>query len=512
MNFCLDFGHWGGISPQAYRPSDTGTMGKKRLNAIADRAASSLAINLLQLGCCIQQDPIGGDYGHEGHADWMSRLAKLAPHKRLGDTVIPGTHDSASFTISRSRPFSAVGITQSANASGQLERGARYLDLRIGGVGTRDDGDVRVCHGILTGSNFAPVLREVFAFAEAHPGEFIVIDVVLEYGWNMTGGQREFLLRTVRDVLRGRMITREDRVGWFDPGSVTLGQIAERRKNFLVMVDPRIYNEKYSERYIEGEYNFFRNGDTMRNKWHNTRDAQELLRSNIEEMEIHQNRRNIFLNNSFVLTPGVSGVVDILNILIGRRSLRPVSFAMALYEEGKLANFLRETACLGWNFVTFDFIDLSPCLISFLIGLNSPVKLQILKAVVKTPGSSSSDVTDKIQGFLKRECTLYLTNVQKDLRLDFSEGKLTVALRFDGGQCNIHEIAFDNSTELLISHFNQSRGTTVKLDASNKPEGAICCGCIYDRDDCLILKEKDETVLEFFVRSDRSELVFDIVS
>lgn len=474
-----------------------GRNAKKKLLEPMDCMASALAINCCQFGCGIQDIP-EAEYGCENNG-WMTRLTQIAPDKALRDTIIPGTHDSATCTIPKSALFSASGRTQNGNdITDQLNRGARYLDLRVGGKGS-DKESVYIYHSILSGAKFVDILDSIVKFVSDNPGEFLFLEIVLEYGREITDEQRTFLFDTIKTSLGDSMITKEDTDDWFRTGSVTLGQLSEHKKNYMVLVHNRIYNDTFTKQHIENTYSFFNNGRNMRNKWHNTRDVQQLLKSNDEDLEKFATKRNLFLNNSFVLTPGVNGAGDILNLLVGSASLRPVSFARALFKRDVLDNHLREKADEDWNMVTFDFIDLCPALISFLIGLNFPVKLEILRAAAKPYGGAAVDVTDRVQSFVKRDRALFLLDIQDDLGLDFDEGKLTLAFKLDNGECDVHEMFFEEDTEVCVSFYSQNEGALVKLDVGIEPEGAVCGGARHPRGDCKGLKEKNDTpVLEYF--------------
>ena len=92
----------------------------------------------------------------------MTRLTAASPDLKLRDVVIPGTHDSASSTIQKMQPFAAIGRTQNVSCYGQLQRGARYLDIRVGG----GDGptDISIFHGFLRGGKLFAVLDDITRF------------------------------------------------------------------------------------------------------------------------------------------------------------------------------------------------------------------------------------------------------------------------------------------------------------------------------------------------------------
>ena len=97
--------------------------------------------------------------------------------------------------------------------------------------------------------------------------------------------------------------------------------------------------------------------------------------------------------------------------------------------------------------MTFDFIDLAPALVCFLIGLNFPSKLEVMEAKVAGGGQDSVDVTEKVKTYIKRGNCLYLTNIQQDLALDFAVGDLSITFKFDDeSKPQRHDTSFDEDT------------------------------------------------------------------
>ena len=402
------------------------------------------------------------------NADWMTKLTAASPDLKLRDVAIPGTHDSASSTIQKMQPFAAVGRTQNVPIYDQLQRGARYLDIRVGG----GDGPTDICifHGFLKGGKFSAVLDEITRFVNENPGEFLFLDIVLEYGREMTEQQRVHLFDTIKTACGSNMITTEDKKKWCKYGQVTLGELAEHKKNYFVLVHDRIFGFSHDgvlhdEDHIKEKYGFFRSNRALRNKWHNTRDLDQLLKSNEEDLEEYKGKRNMFHNASYVFTPGVGGPTDILHMLVGLKSLRPVSFARILYKYDVLDDHLRAKADEPFNLVTFDFIDLAPALVCFLIGLNFPSKLEIMEAKVAGGGQDSVDVTEKVKTYIKRANCLYLTNIQQDLALDFAVGDLSITFKFDDeSKPQRHDISFDEDTEYLLNRYHHNEGNMCVVD------------------------------------------------
>ena len=116
-----------------------------------------------------------------GAADWM---AALPDERVISEIVTPGTHDCAS----QNAQLGFITKCQALDIAQQLSIGARYLDIRLGA----SDGALKLYHGF-TKCKASPlpwaaqidledVLRDCYAFLDAHPGETILFAVKQEHG------------------------------------------------------------------------------------------------------------------------------------------------------------------------------------------------------------------------------------------------------------------------------------------------------------------------------------------
>lgn len=114
-----------------------------------------------------------------GSADWMSRLDGSLP---ISDIALPGTHDSATQYVQ----LAWFSKCQSLDIGGQLEAGARYLDIRLGADGER----LQLMHGFTKCKSSAfggalyldELLQQCYDFLDAHPTETVVFAVKQEHG------------------------------------------------------------------------------------------------------------------------------------------------------------------------------------------------------------------------------------------------------------------------------------------------------------------------------------------
>jgi len=117
----------------------------------------------------------------DGSADWMS---KLPDEKLLSETVIPGTHDSAS----KYADLAFFSKCQALTIKEQLEAGYRYLDIRL----AVDGESMKLMHGFTAcrtgGFPFSNVLKlddvlaDCYSFLDSHPTETVIFAVKQEHG------------------------------------------------------------------------------------------------------------------------------------------------------------------------------------------------------------------------------------------------------------------------------------------------------------------------------------------
>lgn len=140
------------------------------------------------------------------NATWMSDLASYIRDVPLLNIVLPGTHDSGTYAITRNSPVSpdappfvkdvedifddpffyywlyllhatfdtivaGWAKAQDKDISAQLEAGIRYLDCRV----CRDGDVTRICHGMFA-ENTDVVLDAVSDFIKQNPNEIVILD------------------------------------------------------------------------------------------------------------------------------------------------------------------------------------------------------------------------------------------------------------------------------------------------------------------------------------------------
>lgn len=143
---------------------------------------------LMILGCYLPFSSVEAEeipfYGKR----WMTN--SLIDTMPLAVLSIPGTHDSAAYTswIAIKAPWV---VTQDDTITNQLNKGIRYLDLRVGKDGNMYHGSTRVG----SEAGLAGHLQELKAFLEQNPGEFILIRIKGEgFTYNTADDVRNFRL------------------------------------------------------------------------------------------------------------------------------------------------------------------------------------------------------------------------------------------------------------------------------------------------------------------------------
>jgi hypothetical protein len=141
------------------------------------------------------------------YTDWMTRLYDSKPQfrdQKLGHIVIPGTHDSGSF----SPHMTSIPRTQDRNLGEQLEDGIRYFDLRILMTFPAEEwfflkkNTFYLVHNMTSAIDLElePQLDAIAKFAAAHPKEIIILNM------NSFAGAGTVLNKETREAIEKRRL------------------------------------------------------------------------------------------------------------------------------------------------------------------------------------------------------------------------------------------------------------------------------------------------------------------
>jgi hypothetical protein len=238
---------------------------RRRLEGSLTCPSASIAVNCCQVACCIPTIP-AIDFPISLHPDWMGNLIQSVPDIKLGEMVIPGTHDSASYSIEPYKLYSAVGRTQNVSVLEQLHRGTRFLDLRLAGYGN----DISIFHGCLKGCKFERILDEILVFCQDFPGEFLIVNIAAEYGRSFDPKLKKKTLDIIKESLGDKMFKGPT----VDKLLTTpLKDLTNSGKQVCVILNPRIFDDftlggiEYSDSYVSKEYGCFNACTWMQDKW-----------------------------------------------------------------------------------------------------------------------------------------------------------------------------------------------------------------------------------------------------
>ena len=253
-----------------------------------------MALNCLQFASCgscwnTPREPPLTPFPHciagkRPNAAWMGDLVKSeAKHgvkssnrvtlKRL---IIPGSHDSASYSIPKSVPFSAIGRTQNLTIREQLLSGIRFFDLRI--ASGRNCEGVNIYHGRLMGAPFEEILNDISCFCKEFPTEFVVLLVAAEYGRPFTPESKVMTLNMLRshlgsldDKVEDRLLCKVDSRN--DLVNTPLEDLIKKKGRVFVLLSSRFFNDFFingvqaDKEYVRSVYGFFDCMQWLRNKW-----------------------------------------------------------------------------------------------------------------------------------------------------------------------------------------------------------------------------------------------------
>ena len=109
----------------------------------------------------------------DGYSPWMKQIADT---RKLSELTLPGTHDTATYTMAQIDGFGFVK-TQTLDFWQQFDAGVRFFDIR---AGLKDD-VLKLYHGILDlKQTFADLMIQAKAFFDVYPSECLVLSLKKE--------------------------------------------------------------------------------------------------------------------------------------------------------------------------------------------------------------------------------------------------------------------------------------------------------------------------------------------
>lgn len=314
---------------------------------------------------------------------WMEQFWDSVKDKTIFDIVLPGTHDSGSYSCNFNNgiaPFAPRILkrkcipkfikndaivwtkTQDDNLLVQCMGGARYLDLRV--CISVKDREIRTEHSIY-GEKYLNLLNQIQFFIKSQQKEFIILHF-RHFSKNkmneMTEDDHKTLINMINKSIGKYCVFKEE---------------IKNKLNDLLKINHRIFI--IYDNPINEKYDWLISGDSIWNKWTNTQTPLELtnkLTQYVNEYNDDDNNNKLFCLQSCI-TPNDKMIKQyILKKLFGRLlSNRYKNIPMSLHDVGEEAN----SAIIKWiesnndyklNIISFDCLSLHRDLVILLIYKN----------------------------------------------------------------------------------------------------------------------------------------------
>jgi hypothetical protein len=319
-----------------------------------------------------------GDYRSD---NWVAQVFAGRGNTRLRDMVIPGSHDAATYNITKdsalapdgqwfydilgsvSRNIAAVwSKTQTYNLYDQLKIGVRHFDLR---VLKNSSGQFVNVHG-LEGASQIEVLNDVKRFADERPKE----PIILEIAKKPSDADMPAMLDQIRNIIGNRLYESGNQLA----ANVTLQQIWDSGRNVIVVSlgDNALVRSKgmfgFDENF-EGIWADATNSEDLSYRLVNGRSSQNGL-NNMPSNKLHYAAITYTPTQSMIVDSTVSGIFDPLKVFG-----RPVSSVWDMS-----VRWLRTKAyseMMDWedqnlrpNIITSDFTEITP-LVAMAVRANT---------------------------------------------------------------------------------------------------------------------------------------------
>lgn len=299
---------------------------------------------------------------------WMTVLAENIEHKPLNQLFLPGSHDSATYslenTFGKGQDFSekinllkgvGVGFVVSSIAKDwaqaqnrtiyqQLNDGVRYLDLRV--IYRDSAKDFYTVHG-LYGPRFSHVLGQINQFLRENPKEILVIQIGdLGYmGPPESEAQNHLkLAQLIENSFKNNLISKSE----ISDASATVSEIWSLGKQVFL-----IYKDKKIAKTIDG---FWHKRTSIDDYWANQEQPEALkekLDKHMAKRKNHDNGTKFFVTQS-QMTPSTETIAQGL-IPLGKRyrSLKDMAKDTMKYFPKWLDNWSNKNP----NIIILDFVN-----------------------------------------------------------------------------------------------------------------------------------------------------------
>ncbi len=325
--------------------------------------------------------------GEEWTARWMEQYTSKIGGKSVKDLIIPGTHDSITYTINAKSTFAKeqdvpqqlnwlryIGVgfivtkiaadwsrAQGRTVTEQLQDGIRYFDMRV--VYRESRKKFYTCHG-LYGEELSKVLKEMNEFLNKHPREVVILD--FNHLYNMkppkTGDKHNELMTLIQGTFDKKMVPGDT----YSP-NVTLNELWEKKYQVIALY----YNDKGNSKEVPGSKasNLLWGPDKIRSPWANKQKIEDLKKELDKYINTHTtNAPNQFFVLQGILTPDGATIAGSLKPSFkGIRSLKDFSAQLKKPMSEWLVEWRWGNKKL--NIIMMDFLD-DKGLVEEIIKLN----------------------------------------------------------------------------------------------------------------------------------------------
>ena len=296
-------------------------------------------------------------------SQWME---KLPNEKKLKDLVIPGSHDSGTFSLDKNmeigpdepnliRKFGKLvkpvvynwSVTQSMTIYEQLRSGIRYLDLRVAYRTADKNSEIRVLHGLF-GWTIDQVLDEVNRFVANYPKEIVILDFNHFYKMDQAAHETlaDTLLASFSEIFRAPGA---------DGPNVTLQEMWGNEEKVIII---------YHDYDVVDTYPCFWPPHLICSPWPNTDDTNQLLEILNKQSEASSVSEDALQVTQALLTPQNLTIVK-----HATSTLKDVLASKCNRQVTEWLKTLRGTKSHKFNIIISDFVEPSD-FIPTVISLN----------------------------------------------------------------------------------------------------------------------------------------------
>lgn len=318
---------------------------------------------------------------------WMEEKWNSIKDKQMHTIIIPGTHDSGSYSCDFNlgvAPFGPKIIqkkyitcccqktilswthTQKHSILKQMESGARYLDMRVC-VSVIDD-EIRTEHSIY-GTTYKDLLKQVKTFIENTQKEFVILNFRhfgKETYYGMSPADHTNFVNMIQEELGSYLVLKEEFHNTLED---------------LLSANHRVF-AIYNEERVAEKYENLLLGKSIWNPWTDTHTPKELIDS-LEEYEntFESMKEPIFFSMQSCITPNKKMIMDFLGKKIcgsfnkQKYKNTPCSLIQIAIEANNALYkwFIKQKemgSTYSYNIISFDWIHLYNDFVLFLINFN----------------------------------------------------------------------------------------------------------------------------------------------